>query len=117
MSKQAERAEWVSEMREILGRAATDRDGNVVVYTILRHVTRSGMSRSITCFVVVDGEPWTLDYRVSKILGWRTDERHGGIRVSGCGMDMGFHLVYSLSRSVYSADESDPGYKLKHRWM
>jgi len=31
-------------------------------------------------------------------------------------MDMGFHLVYSLS-SVLFAGEHRAGYKLSHRWL
>jgi hypothetical protein len=35
-----------------------------------------------------------------------------GIRVGGCGMDMGFHLVYTLSRALF-----DDGYYVKHEWL
>jgi hypothetical protein len=35
------------------------------------------------------------------VPGWRRDERYGGIKQHGAGMDMGFGLVYTLSRSLY----------------
>jgi hypothetical protein len=32
--------------------------------------------------------------------------------VQGCGMDMGFHVVYSLSQTLFN-----DGYALKQRWL
>ena len=34
------------------------------------------------------------------------------VGVGGCGMDMGFHLVYTLSRELF-----DDGYYVKHEWL
>ncbi len=68
------------------------------VQTILRHVSRSGMTRAIS--PVVDGEDAT--WLVCKAFPFfKRDNRHGGIRVGGCGMDMGFWLVYELSHALY----------------
>lgn len=68
------------------------------VKTILRHVSRSGMTRAIS--PVVDGEDVT--YLVLRAVpGWRFNSRHGGITQEGCGMDMGFNLVYTLSATLY----------------
>ena len=42
-----------------------------------------------------------------------------GVRVSGAGMDMGFHLVYSLGRAVWpdhNADDILP-YPYAQRWL
>jgi hypothetical protein len=122
-----ERAEWVTDLRDILDRATKDRDGNPIVWQFVTHVTRSGMSRSIRSVAIVDGEPYVLDYRISRILDWSTDQRNGGVKVSGVGMDMGFHLVYSLSRALYGKPTGDAecingrkvdvGYRLKQRWL
>lgn len=126
---ESERAEWVRDMREILVKSSTDKNGRPVVNLVLRHVTRSGMSRSISAFTIVEGDPYVLDYRISKILGWSTDQRNGGVKVSGVGMDMGFHLVYSLAcvvapprgpenpAYVNGRKVEDPGYNLSHRWL
>ena len=70
------------------------------VYTILEHVGRSGMSRRIGVRVFVDNDPHYLDGLVAIALG-EPVPRDGGIRVDGCGMDMGFELVYRLSRALY----------------
>lgn len=78
------------------------------VYTILRHASASGMSRRITLVVFRGGEPLYLDAYVADLLGYK---RHPdqGIIVSGCGMDMGFHSVDSLSRALCV--------DLTHRWL
>lgn len=70
------------------------------VYTILEHVGRSGMSRRIGVRVFVDNEPRYLDGLVAIALG-EPVPRDGGIRMDGCGMDMGFELVYRLSHALY----------------
>lgn len=110
------------------------------VYTVLRHASRSGMMRSIDLFVIVpprDGCP--ADIRcitgsVAAVLGYPTDRSNGGLRVGGCGMDMGFHVVYSLGRALWpqgfklarnqhgrngdtSGRDNDGGYALNHRWL
>jgi hypothetical protein len=88
------------------------------IYTILRHVSTSGMSRRISLVVFkavpADSEvcPIYLDYRTSQILNLRRPSRGDGVVVSGCGMDMGFHLVYELAAAVYG-----DGYVLKHQWL
>ena len=83
-------------------------------YTVLRHVSRSGMSRDIDVIAIVDGEPrWVSGMMCAAFP--RYFSRYGNrdaIRVGGCGMDMGFHLVDTLSRALYGE-----GYKLQHRWI
>lgn len=72
------------------------------VYTVLRHVSRSGMQRRIDLYAIIGGKPQWLSYHAAKACGWRvnTNDREG-IVVGGCGMDMGFHLVYSLSHTLW----------------
>lgn len=91
-TEQHERA--LEQLREWLKPGAT-------VFTIVRHVSRSGMSRSISVFASVDGQPHDITYQASRVMGESVDQKHGGIRMGGCGMDMGFALVYSLSRRLY----------------
>ena len=71
------------------------------VYTILRHVARSGMSRTIAPLVLPEGQPRWIGYSAARVLGDRYDTNAEGIAVSGAGMDMGFHLVYSLSAALF----------------
>lgn len=79
------------------------------VYTILRHVSRSGMSRRISIYVFL-GEMICIDDYVADVLGW--PYRKDGIVVGGCGMDAGFHLVHTLAQTLFSN-----GYSLKQRWL
>lgn len=71
------------------------------VYCVLRHVSRSGMQRVIDLQVLTlddSGRPWlrTIGGLAARAMGERYDYQRGGVVVGGCGMDMGFHLVYSL---------------------
>ncbi len=90
------------------------------IRTVLRHVTSSGMSRDISLFYVKENQIVNITYYAGLALGWRLVNRNGSraVRVGGCGMDMGFHLVYTLSRTLYkSTDGADTGYFLKQSWL
>lgn len=75
------------------------------VYTILDHVSRSGMCRHIRVQLIKceDGELRVLhpNYAVSRVLGYRQAQRGDGLVVGGCGMDMGYHLVHSLGYALF----------------
>lgn len=106
------------------------------VYTVLRHVSQSGMTRAISPIVVIDGKPADISWLLAKV-GFKFNQRYGGITVRGAGMDMGFHLVYTLSHLVYTLSRklypdgfecfgepgcpephhSDGGYALYQRWL
>jgi hypothetical protein len=142
-AQKTERDEAIVKLREWI-------KPGTAVYTVLDHVSRSGMQRQIRVLVPYTREDGTIDflhpnYSVSIALGWpqatRNGRRQDGIKVNGCGMDMGFHLVYSLSRVLWpdgyectgkgchSNDHSngdrnytphhhnDGGYALAHRWL
>lgn len=89
-----EREEAIENLRSMLPPGST-------VYTILRHVARSGMMRRVSLSTIIDGHPHDLDGRAARACGWTWDRDNGGIRVSGCGMDMGFHLVSQLGMVLY----------------
>ena len=120
--------------------ALSDLRPGSTVYTILRHVSRSGMYRAIDLYVMCDNEPQRITFYASQLLeGY--DRKHEAAKASGCGMDMGFHLVYSLSSRLFrdgydcigegcpANDHSngdrdymphkhrDGGYALTQRWM
>jgi hypothetical protein len=103
MQRQHEKDEARVALRALL------RPGDTIS-TILRHCSRSGMYRSISLVVVSKGEQLPIDRYASTLLGEKID-RHGGIGVGGCGMDMGFHLVYSLSRALFPDGFGCPGRK------
>ena len=85
------------------------------IYTVLRHVSRSGMSRTIDVYIIRDNEPRYLSYWAAHALGWTLNNGNKeGIKVGGCGMDMGFHLVSSLSYALFGLKEENP---LVQRWL
>ena len=71
------------------------------VYTILRQVSRSGMSRHISVLVKSDEGMHEVTHLVAKVLGERRNNDDGGLVVSGCGMDMGFEVVYRLGFALW----------------
>src|SRR5712692_6873174 len=97
-------------------------------------MSRSGM------MPVKTGLEGQYDWDVAAVVGYSLAQ-YEGIKVSGAGMDMGFHLVYSLSYDLYpdgfecigercpSNDHSngdrdysphhhkDGGYALLQRWI
>ena len=97
MSKptKAETAESIATLRKLLKPGTT-------VYTTVRHVSSSGMSRRISIFVARKGEIVPITWDVARALGYSVKGRAGyvqdvGLTVGGCGMDMCFHIVNSLS--------------------
>jgi len=88
------------------------------VYTVLRSVSASGMTRAISLLVANGDKIEDITYYAAHALGDKLIERNGSraIRVNGCGMDMGFHLVYNLS-SVLFKGQDRAGYVLKQRWI
>jgi hypothetical protein len=74
------------------------------VYTVLRHVSRSGMYRAIDLYLLKDNDRVWLSAMAAPLLeGF--DQRHEACKASGCGMDMGFHLVHNLASALYPAWE------------
>ena len=142
-AKVKQSVEAIAKLREMLKPGDT-------VYTILNHVSRSGMNRRISC-AIGDGKAVTnITWLVAQALEEPTKNRAGyvqdvGISQGGCGMDMGFNLVYNLSYVLYKdgfvccgdgcgsndhCNESakfanfkgqthtgDGGYALKHKWL
>jgi hypothetical protein len=98
------------------------------VYTQLHHVSASGMTRRISLLAVADGEIRNIDRYAADLIGSRVSDK-GGITTQGCGMDMGFDLVYSLGHYLWSEGTPEPhgtrngtpdtagGYALRHRWL
>lgn len=74
------------------------------VHTIVDHVARSGMRRSIRVLILRDGEALHPNHAVSVVLGLSRAKRGDGMIVGGCGMDMGFHIVHSLGYALFGPE-------------
>ena len=139
MSKATEKSEDRERARKALLEMVKPGD---TIYTVLRHVSRSGMSRSISVVVHTPEGPQDFSWAAARVLGASFDRRNDGVKVSGCGMDMGFHLVYSLSWAIFGPQgfacvgegcpsndhfngdkvythhaHTDAGYALRQRWL
>lgn len=84
------------------------------VYTIVRKVSSSGMSRNISAFIVADGGIWDITYLLIRagLFPRARGKNAEGVSVQGCGMNMGFHLVYSVAQVIHN-----DGYALNQRWL
>ena len=84
------------------------------VYTVIRSVSSSGMSRTMSLYIVKDNRMVNITYYTAHALEWRLVEVNGSrvMRVGGCGMDMGFHAVYTLSSVILGN-----GYAIKQEWI
>lgn len=88
------------------------------IYTVLTHVSASGMSRDIKVLIGnSDNSITDISMYVANTLEYKR-AKSGDIKVSGCGMDMGYHVVYSLSKELFkNTEQKDSGYVLNHRWL
>jgi hypothetical protein len=116
--KEQERQEAREELLKIL-------KPNDKVQCILRHVSRSGMMRHIS----LRAHGMDITWLAARAMDKKMHDNDGGIKVGGCGMDMGFHLVYILGCTLWPDGtpkphstrngelDSDGGYALKHEWI
>jgi hypothetical protein len=88
------------------------------VYLVLEHVSNSGMRRFIKPYVferALPGESVSDRFiagHVAALTGRKRPANRDGVQCDGCGMDMGFDLVYRLSMELYG-----DGYALNARWL
>lgn len=83
------------------------------VSTITLHVARTGMSRAVAVLAPDQDERTgvvNVSWLVARALGWKLHPQHNGVNVQGAGMDMHFHLVYTLAQALYG-----DGYALNKR--
>ena len=113
MSKrsESEKNEAIEHLRKIL------KPGDKV-YSIIRSVSKSGMSRRIDFYAVVGGDMRFLTGWIADINGQRLHRQRQGLLANGCGMDMCFATVYNLGRALFpdhnrSNGGTDGGYSLE----
>lgn len=135
-SKKEEDFEAAEDAREYLHSVLKAGD---TVFTKVTTVSRSGMSRNIHCYIgAVDNDGkntiQNITWHVARLCGYSI-ANDGGLKVGGCGMDMGFSVVYSLAARMFgrgetcaaygyvkgrngdTKPETDGGYMLSQRWL
>jgi hypothetical protein len=105
MSNKQEQLNAAKELSTILRDIPGD-----TIYTVIRHVSNSGMQREISVKLIDAGRIIHLDYLVGDALGLKSGS-HNGLKIRGCGMDMGFHLVDSINRVCGN------GKKFRQEWI
>jgi hypothetical protein len=90
------------------------------------------MRRRIDFYAVKNGSHIWLSGHTANVLDSvkrGTDPRSEGLTVDGCGMDMGYSVVYSLGYAMWpkgtpephgirnGEPDSDGGYALRHAWI
>lgn len=99
-AKEAAKAEACAKLREWIKPGDT-------VYTILRNVSRSGMSRDVSVVLIKrdeHGNEYTLhpNWLVGAAIGARVKQGwNDAIVMRGCGTDMGFEIVYNLAYALW----------------
>jgi len=94
-AQQSERDEAIARLRETLKPGDT-------VYCVLRHVSRSGMLRIIDLYKMAESGPVWLTMLAHRAgVGSGYDTKREGLKMGGCGMDMGFAAVYELSSILF----------------
>ncbi len=108
-----------------------------ILYTVCKHVSSSGMLRHIDVFFIgKDRKPIYLNWYIEKLgLYKRAKDSQANnadsLRVNGCGMDMGFSVVYALGstlkeltnygiivgRNGDKKPETESGYLLEQKWL
>jgi len=98
------------------------------VYCNLKSVSASGMRREIGLLIVENGEIHNISFAASIVTGRKLSNK-GGIVCNGCGMDMGFDLVYGLGSALWPTgtpaphgkrngeEDSAGGYALRSAWL
>lgn len=98
------------ERNDAAARLAGMIEAGQTIYTKVKHVSRSGMTRSVEFYVAQlpdarYGEKHPaitkVTHLVARILDRRIDRKNGGAIVGGTGMDMAWHEVYTLSRVMF----------------
>ena len=87
-----------------------------VLYTQLNHVSQSGMMRHISIKYIKNNKPMDITGYIAEANDWKEAKNrfggYNGIKVGGCGMDMGFHVIYNISKTLFN-----DGYAIKHQWL
>jgi hypothetical protein len=105
MKKKEKRLEAIKRLKEVLKKGDT-------LFTQLEYVSKSGMMRHIKVRQLKNNRPLDWTYLISDALDWNMSDKTRAIKVGGCGMDMGFHLIYTLSRNLFN-----DGYAIKQEWL
>lgn len=73
---------------------------NTKIYTKIERVSRSGMSRTMSFYMIEDGELINITHVIAQCLKYKLNENEWTIRVQGCGMDMVFFVLNKFANAL-----------------
>lgn len=101
--KELESKESIKILKEYLKKDMT-------IHSIIRNVSSSGMTRNISFKITDKDNILDVSYHIARALKYPFNDKKHAIKITGCGMDMAFHVVHNLSHVLYGT-----GYKLKSK--
>jgi len=116
LTKKQEREQEQQSAKDFLRKVFASQE-RATAWTILKSVSASGMSRDMKVITQYEGRVIDITWYVSHASSvGQLKERNGQrvVRVGGCGMDIGFHLIYSLSIALYGIENA---YDIKQEWL
>ena len=105
MKNKQEQQQAIVDLTNILSDINSD-----TIYTVIRHVSTSGMQREISVKMIDAGRIIHLDWLVSQALGMKQG-KNNGLVIRGCGMDMGFAIVDNIKRTCNTSKN------FRHEWI
>ena len=74
---------------------------NNAIWATVNHVSKSGMYRKISLYIIRKNRIYCLNYAFGKIFGDKYFNKTREVGISGCGMDMLFEANYRLFKAVF----------------
>lgn len=68
---------------------------------IWRHTSKSGMTRHFSVYISDGEELYNISREIAEATGWGLT-KDGYVKVSGCWMDMAFHMLYTALPYEYA---------------
>ena len=96
---------------------------DTTIYTIVHHVSSSGMMRHMEMFYLEDNQKIPIRFLTEEVFLYKLSKKTDYYHVGGCGMDMGFSLVHSLSYTISNELKrlgklkDQDGYWFKQAWF
>ena len=82
----------------------------------LKNVSKNGDYRNIQILSCKKNRIYNLSYAVAELCGFTFKSNTNSVGVKGGGMDMGFHIVNTLSHYLYSTKERGE-YYINSQWI
>ena len=99
------------------------------IWSLNRHTSASGMTHCFDFYTIQANELIRLTYLICVVCDYKQHPKHGGLKTTGCGMDMAFQVVYNLGVTMWPKGTSTPhstrngepdtcgGYAFHHRHL